>query len=252
MKSKSLKKTKSSKNGKRYLQTRLQFGSPKSRLTKCPECEMTYSPTAIEDVTQHNKFHDLHLKGRKWPQNWGTAVYPFTNERTPPPTQQARHEKMVMINPDLIQEVNATLEIMTIVNNELNAPQDENSFWMSKELKGKAFLYIKDDHAVGAITMEVLDKDRGKWMIYESKKIVPNVSPNFVLGISRIWVCKTQRNNGIASKLLETARSNTIYGEVVPKHLVAWSQPTESGGKLASHYNGVKHKSGKLLIPCYM
>ena len=111
---------------------------------------------------------------------------------------------------------------------------------------------VKNGRAVAVITMEIINSNRSRWMIYDSKKIIDHITPSFTLGISRIWVCRTQRSNGIATQLLEAARKNVIYGREVNKHSIAWSQPTESGGKLASIYNGVKHKSGKLLLPCYI
>ncbi len=57
-----------------------------------------------------------------------------------------------------------------------------------------------------------------------------------LVGISRIWTSRTYRNQGIASMLLDCVRGNFFYGMEVPKDLVAFSQPTESGGQLAEHW----------------
>lgn len=157
-----------------------------------------------------------------------------------------------MIRPVSAPEVKATVEIMNIVNDELNAPHDENDFWSLPGGQGKAFVYVKDNRAVGVVTVEVLEPSRGRWMVYESKSIIEHVRPTFLLGISRIWVCRTERHKNIATKLLEAARENTIYGRSIDRWQIAWSQPTDSGGKLASSYNGTRHKSGKILIPCYI
>ncbi|CCF57428.1 hypothetical protein KAFR_0C04380 [Kazachstania africana CBS 2517] len=230
----------------KYTQAHLNLCSKTSKLTKCPKCEMTYSTFTTYDTLTHRKYHDLHLKGKKWNSNWGKIVW----------TSAKSNERIVMIRPSNNAEVKATLEIMDIVNEELNAPHDENYFWSDeKKLDGKAFLYIKNDRAVGVVIIEGLQRQneaRGRWMIYDTREIVPNVFPEFVYGISRIWVCKNQRLNGIAFKLLELSRENLIYGRVIDKHLIAWSQPTDDGGKLASRFNSVTHKSGKLLLPCYI
>ncbi|KAL8760377.1 MAG: hypothetical protein Q9184_003369 [Pyrenodesmia sp. 2 TL-2023] len=61
-----------------------------------------------------------------------------------------------------------------------------------------------------------------------------------LLGIARIWTSKSHRGQGIAAGLLETARGNFFYGMEVPKKLVAFSQPTESGGKLAERWFACK------------
>lgn len=57
-----------------------------------------------------------------------------------------------------------------------------------------------------------------------------------LVGISRIWTSKMFRNKGIATMLLDCARGNFFYGMEVPKDLVAFSQPTESGGRLAKSW----------------
>ncbi|CCD23495.1 Eco1p NDAI_0B04600 [Naumovozyma dairenensis CBS 421] len=236
-----------------------------SKVIKCPKCEMTYASTSLNDVSMHDKYHNLHLRGRNWSSNWGIVVKDNVgnlpkSKRIPLSVQSTRSSKsngsgneyIAMIRPNATAEVKATLEIMGIVNNELNAPHDENDFWTDEKGQGRAFVYVKDNKAVAVVTMEILKPGRGRWMVYETKSIVDGMRPNFTLGISRIWVCRTQRANGIASMLLDVAREHTIYGKEVNKFLTAWSQPTESGGKLASKYNGVIHKSGKLLLPCYV
>lgn len=248
-------------NKSKYVQSKLVIGNRNAnKLTKCTKCGMTYSNQSTNDVLTHTSFHDLHLNGRKWSNNWGQQVH-ITSDlssgslSTPSLSQDdyiSDNAKIVMIRPNHPSEVKATLEIMTMVNNELSAPHDENSFWSQEENPGKAFVYVKDGRAVGVITMEVLEKDRGRWMIYKNKSIVQKSRPQFILGISRIWVCKSQRLQGIATKLLDASRQNTIFGEIVDKRFVSWSQPSDNGGKMALRYNSVKHASGEILIPCYI
>ena len=59
-----------------------------------------------------------------------------------------------------------------------------------------------------------------------------------LLGISRIWVSKSHRRKGIATRLLDSARAHFFYGFRVPKKMVAFSQPTESGRQLAEKWFG--------------
>jgi hypothetical protein len=61
-----------------------------------------------------------------------------------------------------------------------------------------------------------------------------------ILGISRIWTSNMHRKHGFASRLLEAARADFLYGMTVDKADVAFSQPTESGGHLARKWFG-KH-----------
>jgi ribosomal protein S18 acetylase RimI-like enzyme len=59
-----------------------------------------------------------------------------------------------------------------------------------------------------------------------------------ICGISRIWVHRSFRRRGIATALLDTARSTLVYGFVFPKQQVAFSQPTIDGKLLALRYTG--------------
>jgi len=59
-----------------------------------------------------------------------------------------------------------------------------------------------------------------------------------LLGISRVWVSKSHREQGLAIDLLDCARNNFFYGVEAPKDLVAFSQPTDSGGRLAERWFG--------------
>ncbi|KAI9843575.1 MAG: N-acetyltransferase O1 (Establishment of cohesion protein 1) [Sclerophora amabilis] len=57
-----------------------------------------------------------------------------------------------------------------------------------------------------------------------------------LLGISRIWTSSSHRRKGIASTLMEHARRLFVYGMEVPKDMMAFSQPTDSGGRLARRW----------------
>ncbi|SCU91014.1 LAME_0E10836g1_1 [Lachancea meyersii CBS 8951] len=275
-------------SSKRLKQSVLTFGNRKTmRSDRCPECLMTFSPTSTKDIIAHEKYHDLHLCGRKWSSNWGEHVQEYnvpaqrvdTRPSQAPVKQQKKgsrtegvitssEDRIVRISKDRKNEVLATLEVLHIVNEELKAPHNENFFWSNVEdnddaivsrqtnrVNGTAFVYISGGRAVGVLTVEFLKTDdlRGRWMVYDTSCIVPNVTPHMKLGISRIWVCRQQRGRNIATRLLETARQHSIPGIVLAKWELAWSQPSESGAKLAKSYNSVTHeRSGKLLIPCYI
>ncbi|SCU99012.1 LADA_0H16798g1_1 [Lachancea dasiensis] len=266
-------------------QSRLIFGKQReAKPFQCLECSLSYSPSVIQDIAAHAKHHDLHLCGKRWSPKWGEVVQSFSrsipvkhrrNNNDCGPVTGAKEictgagtDQIVQISKTRSSEVKATLEIMHIVNEELQAPHDENHFWIGdsginnntqrrslKSSDGSAFAYIRGGRAVGIITVEILNEvdERGRWMICDSAHVVPGVRPPVKLGISRIWVCKKERGGHIATRLLEAARHHTISGLEIAKWEMAWSQPSESGGKLAKSYNSVNHpKSGNVLIPCYI
>jgi N-acetyltransferase len=71
-----------------------------------------------------------------------------------------------------------------------------------------------------------------------SISVSTTADPAVLLGISRIWVSSASRRRGLARTLLDCARANFSYGLVVDKRRTAFSQPTESGGRLARRYFG--------------
>lgn len=73
---------------------------------------------------------------------------------------------------------------------------------------------------------------------HSSSISVSTTADAVLLGISRIWVSNQFRKQGLARRLLDVARDNFMYGLTVEKRLTAFSQPTESGGKLARRYFG--------------
>ena len=59
-----------------------------------------------------------------------------------------------------------------------------------------------------------------------------------LLGVHQIWVHKSHRHRGIASKLVTAARDHLIFGMMVPLELVAFRSPTDEGLRFAKSYVG--------------
>ena len=119
--------------------------------------------------------------------------------------------------------------------------------------RSKMFLYIKDDKCVGFCLAErilhahrVLERATASSSHSDSHLVASrsssiSINPTkdpAILGISRIWTSNAHRHQGIALTLLECARTNHIYGMQLPKAMMAFSQPTESGGRLAENWFG--------------
>ena len=90
--------------------------------------------------------------------------------------------------------------------------------------------------AVGCAVIERIDS------AYEIINGEDNVTYNpsepleAVLGIRQIWISKMHRRKGLATSLIDAARLDAVYGYVVPKEQVAFSQPTPSGRRFAETY----------------
>jgi N-acetyltransferase len=119
----------------------------------------------------------------------------------------------------------------------------------------KVYVYIRANKCVGvclaerileAYSVEVARDDAAQGSgsgqnmaeLDSSSISVGTVAEPAMLGISRIWTSNLHRKHGIATRLLEAARSDFLYGMTIDKDMMAFSQPTESGGKLARRWFG--------------
>ena len=111
--------------------------------------------------------------------------------------------------------------------------------------KYKAYLYAQDSKCLGFCLAE---------RIYEAHQVLPQTacidsssistceetSPA-VVGISRIWVSREHRGAGIGRELLHTVCQRFVGEKAIDKETMAFSQPTESGMKLAIAWFGKPH-----------
>ncbi|RKP20183.1 hypothetical protein ROZALSC1DRAFT_21631 [Rozella allomycis CSF55] len=66
---------------------------------------------------------------------------------------------------------------------------------------------------------------------------------NGLAGISRVWVSKSYRRKGVATKMLDALRSSFALGMKLDKANLAFSQPTTDGSMLAQSYAGENYKT---------
>lgn len=114
----------------------------------------------------------------------------------------------------------------------------------------KVFLFVSGEKCIGLCLAERISKayevesqnndtNTSKSNRGVSKSSSISVGPDAksaLLGISRIWTSVSYRRKGVAAALLDAARRNFIYGVQIPKDMIAFSQPTESGGLLAERW----------------
>ena len=58
-----------------------------------------------------------------------------------------------------------------------------------------------------------------------------------IMGVHQLWCHHSHRQKGIASQLVDAARSKLVFGMTVPYHLVAFSSPTADGALFAKRYS---------------
>ena len=128
-----------------------------------------------------------------------------------------------------------------------------NSVAEENQGRFKVYLYLVANKCTGLCLAEKIDKayevidsnnvnkrpdKQVMTMARSSSYVAVSVATTAILGVSRIWTSKSHRGKGFGPALLDAARHNFLYGMEVPKEMVAFSQPTESGGRLAERWFG--------------
>jgi hypothetical protein len=244
----------------------------------CKTCGMQYIPSNIEDAALHKKFHAMNLGGvdftkaliQRFRKNevWSGGDGSFI-------AVVGRKDALLLRSraSDVLKIVNTELAAVPISDEELwsqrrhpttTGTQNGETRSTEAERPGtdkaqsslvdrfKVYLYIRANKCVGACLAEriweafqALEPDAATERTRKlpdtpqsSSLSVSSESDPAILGISRIWTSSQHRKKGIATRLLDCARADFLYGMKIEKAKVAFSQPTESGGNLARKWYG--------------
>ena len=137
-------------------------------------------------------------------------------------------------------------QIKVIVDQELGFAENGSSAGANNRT---AFLAIANKRTIGMVLVETIDtayqlllspssSETGDEDKQDSSSILErsHVRRRAVMGIHQIWVHSKFRSQGIASALVDTARSHLVFGYTIPAQQVAFSSPTESGVRFARRY----------------
>ena len=260
---------KPARGSKRTRLTQMQLDLGGTTRRTCRECGMEYVPSNREDEKLHKEFHGLNASG----VDLGVG---FAKDSQVVESFGWR-EVVSMIDARSSSSLRKRVKrVLDVVRSDLGAVDiDQETLWGAngaqtprgsrdeQEQGGtgpcaaaseryKVFVYLAGDKCVGlclaerirhaskvvATTKLAADEDKDvpdytRCSIRSETSMEP-----MLLGISRVWVSRAHRRKGIASSLLESARTNFFYGIEVPKKMVAFSQPTESGRQLAEDWFG--------------
>jgi hypothetical protein len=238
----------------------------------CKTCGMQYIPSNAEDAALHKKFHAMNLGGVDFTK---PVVERFRKNQV---WSGGGAFIAVVGRKDALALRNRTSDVLKVVNTELAAvPISDEELWSQTSHtdtsieradagetasstihsteplvdRFRIYLYIRGNKCVGACLAEriweaytVLDhttssSTRELPVAPQSSSIsISTKSDPAVMGVSRIWASNQHRKQGVATRLLECARSNFLYGLRIDKEKVAFSQPTEGGGHLARKWFG--------------
>ncbi|KAJ9361867.1 hypothetical protein DTO280E4_3700 [Paecilomyces variotii] len=239
-------------------QMQLDLGTEVRRT--CSSCGMEYIPSNGEDAALHKKYHDMNATG----VDLGKAFVKANASRWV--YEAARFDEGYVVIVDRKSSPaakNQAKKVLEVVSKELSSPEIEESVLWSQtrppkehEKNGakeemdryRVFLHMKDSRCVGMCLTERIWESRpvkgvrgdasGSNQTNSSSVTVGEERHPAIVGISRIWTSGSSRRKGIAMDLLDCVVSNFIYGLDIPKDQIAFSQPTESGCRLAEAFFG--------------
>jgi len=240
----------------------------------CEDCGMEYIPSVSQDAALHKDFHSLNKKG----VNVGKILMRDAGTKSvlPKGKQLTGDEAIIIVDRrSSLGSRNKVKKILEVVNSELSATEiDDAHLWGSVaptsrvistrktssegtnegSARFKAFVYLVGDRSVGLCLIEKLssanrvldpsdeqaEEPNDPAQAHSSSIVVSDKQDVALLGVSRIWTSRSHRRQGIAETLLDCARRHFFYGMEVTKDLIAFSQPTDSGGKLARQWFGAR------------
>lgn len=203
---------------------------------------MSYHPSARDDAALHKRFHAKSVGGVDFAPKPAPAHSVWRDDNSDA-------HVLVVGRTASAAEKRKAKEVLEVVDSELGAAEiAEADLWADDAGGGgggadrfKVYLYVRGRKCIGLCLAERItkaycvldgDDDDDDKRCSSSVSVAETPTPA-LLGIARIWTCSSHRRQGVAARLLECARETFIYGMHVEKCMVAFSQPTESGGGLA-------------------
>jgi N-acetyltransferase len=232
----------------------------------CKECGMEYVPANKEDAALHNEYHGMNIHGvdlgkgfvkevgtldmgrrlTKFNSLSSSVKVAMTDRNASLAARKSVQRVLEVVHSDLGAVEIVSEELWGTIGTKAKSKSRVSGVQDGQEPKYKVFLCIIGRKCVGLCLAERI-YSAGKVVISaEDVKetlatkhlsvMVSATKDSALLGISRIWTSKGFRALGVASKLLDLATCNFFYGITVPKEMVAFSEPTESGKALAEKW----------------
>ena len=203
----------------------------------CPTCNMVYTSAQPEDEAYHIKFHHKVISALRF-KGWKTerVVEHFDDGRV-----------IVILPRDLQSHLKKVDSVRSVVDDELGF-SSETSLRMQES---KTYLFIADKKVVGCVVAVVIQEAFALLPCPTSGDKVESSEPGAwccssapvraQCGISRVWVLQQYRRKKIATRILDCVRNDFMFGGVVSKDLLAFSDPTPLGKQLAESYCGTEN-----------
>jgi N-acetyltransferase len=239
---------------KKLRQLTIDLGQPGS--ITCAECGMNYAPSLPSDVALHTKHHAKTASVSQIPPQMTRSLDTMSVW-----TSSSGSDRILRISRRHEAYAKRFVErLLAIVEQDLGAVNIPSAqLWSILERENKkgnktkhdrycVFLYLKERNCTGVLLAERVFSARRVLAQRTAEPDSISSSPGLmvlsedqdpaVLGVSRIWVSQAERRAGLAMKLLDVAQRSFMHLLVLEKNKIAFTQPTETGAKLARQWFG--------------
>ncbi|KAF2071950.1 hypothetical protein CYY_006725 [Polysphondylium violaceum] len=209
-------------------QTVIDAGQKNVGQIVCNKCKMLYAHGTKEDEQVHKAFCKNIQSQKVFIKNWSNfkVINRFSND-----------DVIIMVSIDQDTSISSKLKaIKNMVDLDLGYYNNNNGNESKKkqeqveEQDEKIFLYLDCNSKVLGVLICDRYVEKGYRIESASPVIQCTNTPTSVrCGVSRIWCLPSKRKNGIATKLMESMRTNAFYGYQLKMNEIAVTQPTSSG-----------------------
>lgn len=209
---------------KKLAQVFLDCGQRNWGQVLCPKCNMLYVPGVQEDTKEHEKVCSEISLGVKWRGTAGKLIQRVPNNNN-------NNDGIHLILPSFKKKetTNQATCVFSIVANDLG--MDGNTI-LQQQKQQSCLLYLRNQRVVGVALVEPISKGYRMNNLYEREQSASKA----LLGVAVLWTHPTVRQQGIATRLVDAARSHVIFGMKVPRMKIAFSSPTQAGWTFAKQY----------------
>ncbi|CAJ0578315.1 unnamed protein product, partial [Mesorhabditis spiculigera] len=224
-------KAKVGNNNKQYV---LDAGQAEIGTTRCLKCDMVYSVDCPKDVREHDEYHAGQLAARPF-----LVTYPTLSKWK----RDSRHDSqgnvtIFRVTPETSGLRRRFDEVVEDFVNEEIGFNNALPVW-NQDRQRFGCLAVIDKKIVGVAIFDLLHE--ASW----EKKNEIFLKPN-ILGVNRIWVHPLQRGKRVGHALLDAGRTWAVPGLIIQPQMVAFSEPTDDGARLAAKY--CSHDDGDYLV----
>lgn len=235
----------SSKRRRTLIQTHIDVGQHDISARRCPECQMVYAPGASNDNTLHARHHTRYIRQ----SNYRPSFSGWMDERIIGSINSGR--LIAVTACDVITWRRRAVDIDKFVANHLSTSDKLNL--KINDIGWLAVMFVIEGFVQAFLLVDVVRKARvgrvgrdGIVSIADNENV--KIKNGAMCGVRKIWVGNEWRRKGVASKMIDAARLNLVYGVVINKGCVAYTATTVAGGRFAKAYSTQRFSNDRILI----